>query len=381
MDFDYSEELLDIKQLCHDFIEKRVKPLVPEWDSNEDARVPKDIFQEMGEMGLLGLTTPEEFGGVDLGYKAICVAIEESCRTARAGVACNLYSGANGSYSAPIMHYGTKEQQEKYMPGVVSGELQGAMAITEPSGSSALQNMNTRAVLDESGENYIVNGQKIFITRADTADFIITIAKSPEGTIALIIDADTPGMTVGKSEVKMGLHGLGLNPVFYDNCIVPKENLLGKVGEGLDVAKDSLYDARLYVAAASVGCAQAAIELAIEYSKERMLNGKRLSSFQNTQFVLAEAQTKVDAARLLTMRCADMMDKKKHETYMSSMAKYYASEICGEVVDKCLQVFGGYGYCHDYDIERIYRDVRVYRILDGASEVHKRLISKWMEVR
>ena len=198
----------------------------------------------------------------------------------------------------------------------------------------------------------------------------LQLAAHLPGQFALIIDAGTPGMTVGKSEVKMGLHGLGLNPVYYDNCIVPKENLLGKVGEGLDVAKDSLYDARLYVAAASVGCAQAAIELAVAYSKQRLLNGKRLSSFQNTQFVLAEAQTKVDAARLLTMRCADMMDKKKHETYMSSMAKYYASEICGEVVDKCLQVFGGYGYCRDYDVERIYRDVRVYRILDGATEVH-----------
>lgn len=379
MDFELTEELLGVKELCHDFIEKEVYPLVAEWDKNEDARVPKEIFEKMGELGLLGLTIPEEYGGVDLGYKAICVAIEESCRTARAGIACNLYSGANGSYSAPLMHYGSKEQQEKYMPGVVSGSIQGAMAITEPSGSSALQNMNTKAILQ--GDHYVVNGQKIFITRADTADFIITIAKTDDGPIALIIDAGTPGMTVGKSEVKMGLHGLGLNPVYYDNCIVPKENLLGKVGEGLDVAKDSLYDARLYVAAASVGCAQAAIELAVAYSKQRLLNGKRLSSFQNTQFVLAEAQTKVDAARLLTMRCADMMDKKKHETYMSSMAKYYASEICGEVVDKCLQVFGGYGYCRDYDVERIYRDVRVYRILDGATEVHKRLISKWMGIR
>ena len=379
MDFELTEELLGVKELCHDFIEKEVYPLVAEWDKNEDARVPKELFEKMGELGLLGLTIPEEYGGVDLGYKAICVAIEESCRTARAGIACNLYSGANGSYSAPLMHYGSKEQQEKYMPGVVSGSIQGAMAITEPSGSSALQNMNTKAILQ--GDHYVVNGQKIFITRADTADFIITIAKTDDGPIALIIDAGTPGMTVGKSEVKMGLHGLGLNPVYYDNCIVPKENLLGKVGEGLDVAKDSLYDARLYVAAASVGCAQAAIELAVAYSKQRLLNGKRLSSFQNTQFVLAEAQTKVDAARLLTMRCADMMDKKKHETYMSSMAKYYASEICGEVVDKCLQVFGGYGYCRDYDVERIYRDVRVYRILDGATEVHKRLISKWMGIR
>ena len=188
-------------------------------------------------------------------------------------------------------------------------------------------------------------------------------------------------MTVGKSEVKMGLHGLGLNPVYYDDCVVPKSALLGKVGDGLKIASASLYEARLFVGAASVGMAQAAIELAVEYAKGRMLNGKALSSFQNTQFVLAEAQTKVEAARFLVWRCADAMDKGTHVYYMSSMAKYFASETCGEVVDKCLQVFGGYGYCHDYDIERIYRDVRVLRILDGATEIHKRLISKWMGVR
>ncbi|MBQ6663356.1 MAG: acyl-CoA dehydrogenase family protein [Firmicutes bacterium] len=379
MDFDYDEDLLAIKDLCHDFIEKRVKPLVSERDSNSEARVPREVMREMGDLGLLGLTIPEEYGGAALGYKAICVAIEESVRTARAGIVCNLYSGANGAYSAPIMHFGTPEQQAKYMPGIVAGEIEGAMAITEPSGSSALVDLHTKA--RPEGDNYIVSGQKIFITRADTAAFIITIASSPEGPVALIVPTDTPGLTIGKSEEKMGLHGMGLNPVYYDSCVVPKANLLGKPGQGLLIAKDSLYDARLYAATSALGCAQAAIELAIEYAKGRILNGKALSSFQNTQFVLADAQTKVDAARLLIMRCADALDKGKHEYYMSSMAKYFAGEMCCQVVDKCLQVFGGYGYCHDYDIERLYRDVRVYRILDGASEIHQRLISKWMGVR
>lgn len=379
MDFELNEDLLGLKELCRDFATKEVYPLVPEWDKNENARIPKELFKQMGDMGLLGLCIPEEYGGVNMGYQAVAVAIEETCRAARAGIGYTLYSGANGSYSAPLMHFGTKEQQARYMPGVVSGDIQGAMAITEPSGSSALVNMHTRAVLD--GDNYIVNGQKIFITRADTADFIITIAMTDDGPIALIVDVGTPGMTVGKSEVKMGQHGLGLNPIYYDNCVVPKSQLLGKVGEGIKIAQDSLYDARLYIGAASVGMAQAAIELATEYSKQRLLNGKRLSSFQNTQFVLAEAQTKVDAARLLVQRCAVAMDNGTHEYYMSSMAKFYGSEVCGEVVDKCLQVFGGYGYCQDYDIERMYRDVRVYRILDGATEVHKRLISKWMGIR
>lgn len=379
MNFDLDETLVELQELCRDFAQKEIAPCVAEWDSNDEARASKELFKKMGDVGFLGICIPEEYGGVNLGYKAIAVAIEESCRASKAGITMNLFSGANGSFTEPILDFGTEEQKQKYIPGIVAGEIQGAMAITEPSGSSALKNMGTRAVLD--GDNYIVNGQKVFITRADTADFIITIANTDEGEIALLIDAGTPGMTVGKSEVKMGLHGLGLNPVYYDDCVVPKSQLLGKVGDGLKIASDSLYEARLFVGAASVGMAQAAIDLAVEYAKGRKLNGKALSSFQNTQFVLADAQTKVEAARFLVWRCADAMDKGTHVYYMASMAKYFASEVCGEVVDKCLQVFGGYGYCHDYDIERIYRDVRVLRILDGATEIHKRLISKWMGVR
>lgn len=378
MDFELSEELVEVKQMMAEFGKKEIYPLVAGWD-REDKTIPKEISLELGRMGMLGLTIPEEFGGTNLGHLAEAVAIEELCHSSRASVCDHLLSAPNGSYTSPFLHFGTKEQQDKYLPGVVTGEIQGAMAITEPSGSSSLNNLGTKARLE--GDNYIVDGSKVFITRADTADFIITIADSPEGSVALVIDAGTPGMTVAKSEVKMGHHGVGLNPVFYDNVVVPKSQLLGKVGQGTLVAKDSLYDARLAVSAASVGMAQAAIDVAIEYAKSRMINGHSVASFQNTQFVLADAQTKVDAARLLVYRCASAMDAGKHEYYMSSMAKWYASEVCGEVTDKCLQVFGGYGYTKDYDIERMYRDVRVLRILDGATEIHKRLISKWMGVR
>lgn len=378
MDLELSEELLEVKKMVSDLASKEVYPLVAGWD-REDKRIPRKLFETMGEMGLLSLTIPEEYGGSYMGYLALTVALEELCHTARASIGLNMLSGANGSFSSPIMHFGTEEQKRRYLPGIIAGTLQGAMAITEPTGSSSLNNMGTTAAPD--GDNYIVKGQKIFITRADMADFIITTADSPDGPVALIIDRDTPGLEVGKSDRKMGHHGLGLNPVYYDDCVVPKSALLGRPGEGNKIASDSLYDARLFVGAASVGMAQAAIEMAVDYAKTRKINGRSLASYQNTQFVLAEAQTKVDAARLLVWRCADAMDKGKHQYYMSSMAKYYPSEICGEVVDKCLQIFGGYGYCQDYDIERMYRDVRVLRILDGASEIHKRLISKHMGVR
>ncbi len=378
MNFNLSEDILDLKKMVGDFAARKVYPLVAGWD-REDKRIPPELFKTMGDMGLLGLTVKEEYGGSDLGYLALSVAIEECCRVSKASISLNMFSGANGAFSAPLIHFGTEEQKKKYLPGVIAGTMQGAMAITEPSGSSSLRNMGTTATPD--GDNYIVKGSKVFITRADVADFIITTAESPNGPVALIVDSDTPGLEVAKSDDKMGHHGLGLNPVYYDNCVVPKSQLLGEEGQGNKIAGDSLYEARLFVGAASVGMAQGAIELAVEYSKNRIINGKRVSSFQNTQFVLAEALTKVEAARLLVYRCADALDNGNHEYYMSSMAKYYASEICGEVVDKCLQVFGGYGICKGYDIERIYRDVRVLRILDGTTEIHKRLISKYMGVR
>lgn len=378
MNFELSEDLKDIQQLCHDFAENELRPHMADWDQKGE-RIPLDLFLKAGELGFSGLTIPEEYGGVDLGYLATAVAIEETVKTARGGVVEYFFSGPNGSFSAPILHYGTKEQKEYFLPKVASGEIHCGMGITEPSGSSALGTLHTTAVPD--GDNFIVNGQKIFITRADTADYIITIAQAPEGPVALMIHKDNPGMTIGKSENKMGLHGVGLNPIYYDDCVVPKSALLGKVGEGLKVAYDSLYQARLWASMAALGCAQAAIDLAVAYSKERMLGKHSLASFQNTQFVLADCQTKIDAARFLAYRCAVALDEGNCEYWMASEAKLLCGEFAGEVVDKCLQVFGGYGYCADYDIERIYRDVRVFRILDGASEIHKRLISKHMGVR
>lgn len=378
MDFTLNEDLQGIKDLVKEFATNEIRPLAADWDRN-DSRIPVEISQKLGELGLLGLTVPEEYGGINLGYLALAVAIEELTRNSRASISYSLLSGPNGSYSAPILHFGTEEQKKKYLPGVLSGKENGAMAITEPTGSSALKGMATTATPD--GDNYIVNGQKVFITRADTASWFITIAQAPEGPIALIVDRDLKGVSVGPSEHKMGHRGMGLNPVYYDNVVVPKTALLGNIGDGLKIASDSLYEARMDVAAASVGMAQAAVDLAVEYSQQRMIGNNKLSSFQNTQFVLAEAQTKIDACRLLVWRCADAMDKGTHEYYMSSMAKYYCSECATEIVDKCLQIYGGYGYCGDYEIERIYRDVRVLRILDGATEIHKRLISKYMGVR
>lgn len=379
MSFELNQDLKDLKDLCNEFATKEIYPQVESWDKGEDVRIPNELYEKAGDLGLLGLVVPEEYGGSDMGYMALAVAQEEICRASRAGVMFNFISAPNAAYAPSFLHFGNKAQKEKYAAGTAIGRLKGANAITEPSGSSAVSHMKTTAVRD--GDNYIINGQKIFITQADTADYILTFAATDQGVTGFVVDAGTPGMTIGKSEKKMGFHGIGLNPVYYDNCVVPASAMIGKIGEGMEITKDHFYQVRMCAGAASVGMAQAAIDLAVEYSQQRIVGGKRISSFQNTQFVLAEAQTKVDAARFLVWRCAEALDNGTHEYWMSSMAKYYCAEVCGWVVDKCLQVYGGYGYCQDYDIERMYRDVRVLRILDGASEIHKRLISKHMGVR
>ena len=375
MNFELSEELKDLRSVVREFTDQEVRPLANKID--QENYFAEELWDQMAEMGLFGLTCSEEYGGSNLGYLALAITIEEMSKGA--GVMEMPISGQNGSFTAPIIHYGTPEQKKKYITGVVNGKLKGAFALSEPDTGSDARDLKTTAVLD--GEEYIINGQKTFVTNGDHADFVVTFCKTETGVIALLVDSGTAGMTVAPTEHKMGLHGIGLNTIYYDNVRVPKTALLGGENDGFKVATASLAEARMCVAAASVGQAQEAIDLAVKYSKERVQFNKRLSEFQNTQFVLAECQTKVEAARFLTYRSAVMMDEGKHEQYMSSMAKYYASEVCNDVVRKCLQVFGGYGYCVGYDIERIYRDVKVWEILDGATEIHKHIISKWMNVR
>lgn len=374
--FDLDEDLKAVRNLIRDFTDREIRPLAEQFDQ-ENLYIPEELWRKMGRLGLFGFTIPEEFGGNHLGYLALAVAIEEVSKGA--GVMYSPVAGQNGAFNGAIIDSGTPEQKQKYLPGTAEGRLKGAFALTEPNVGSDARGMQTVAALE--GECWIINGQKTFITNADRADYIITFAKTEEGTVCLIVDKDAKGLSIGATERKMGIHGVGLNNVFYTDCRVPVENQIGKVGEGFLNAKDSLMGARLGVAAGALGLAQEAIDVAVEYAKQRVQFGRPISQFQNTQFVLAECQTKLDAARLLTYRCAAALDAGKHETYMASMAKYYATETANQVADKCLQVFGGYGYCAGYPIERIYRDLRIFTIFDGTSEVHKMIISKKMGVR
>ncbi|MBQ6662162.1 MAG: acyl-CoA dehydrogenase family protein, partial [Firmicutes bacterium] len=295
----------------------------------------------------------------------------------------NWIGTGNGPCSSGVLQFGTEEQKRKYVPPVATGQVKGAFALTEPGAGSDASGLKTKAVI--KGDKFIINGSKTFITMASKAKDIFTIARIIEngedkGFGAILVPRDSVGISMNEED-KMGQHGTPLNEIGYQDVEVPVENLVGKVGEGMKVAMSCLNEIRTNCGALSVGLAQEAIDEAVTYSKERMQFGKRISEFQNTQFVLAECQTKVNAARLLVYQSASILDAGKQDRMIHSMAKYYAGEVCNDVVRKCLQVFGGYGYMKDYPIERIFRDAKITEIYDGTAEIHKVIISKCMGVR
>ena len=380
MDFRLNEDQLALQQMVREFTDKEVRPIAAHMD--ETGEFNEELWRMMADLGLFGILAPEEYGGSGMDHVAFCIAMEEIVRGS--GNMYNWLVTSNGPNTGAILLYGTEAQKKKYIPKTASGEFRCAFAITEPDHGSDISGMKTTAVRE--GDHFVINGTKTFITMATLADRILTTCKyvvdgEDKGYVTLIVDRDCPGLVIGKDEHKMGLRGTSLNTVFYENCIVPAENVLGEPGKGMEPATACLSEVRISCGAFAVGLAQEAIDLAIAYSKERMQFGKRISQFQNTQFVLAECQTKVDAARLLTWRAAAELDQGNGDRWLGSMAKYYAGEVCNDVVRKCLQVFGGYGYCVEYPIERIFRDAKIAEIFDGTAEIHKVIISKSMGVR
>ena len=379
MDLTLTVEQRVLQAMFRDFTDKEIRPRAKQMD--ETGEMDEELWGKMAEIGSFGITTPEEYGGAGMGIFELVLAMEECVKGC--GTIYNWLASPNGHSSSCVLKFGTEEQKRKYVPPIVSGEEIGAFALTEPGAGSDAGSLMTKAVLE--GDHFVINGSKTFITWASRASRILTIARMIEngedkGYVAIIVPTKTPGLTTTE-EHKMGLRGTPLNEVSYQDVVVPAENLLGKVGQGLEVALVGLNEVRTGCAAFAVGLAQEAIDLAVKYSKERMQFGKRISQFQNTQFVLAECQTRVQAARLLVYQAASGLDAGNEDFTAPAMAKYYASEVCNDVARKCLQVFGGYGYMKDYPIERIYRDAKIAEIFDGTSEVQKMLISKAMGVR
>ena len=365
-----TEEELELQKIYKEYADERIRPHTLEIDKGLFSVEP--LLKEMHELGFCGIVIPKEYGGLGSSYVHYVLAVEELSK-ASGPVAKSVSGQTNMCF--PILHYGTEAQKQKYVVPWVKGEKRSAFTLTEPGAGSDAAGMQTTAVLD--GDCFVVNGTKAFITGAREADFFQTYCqyKAPDGTkspICLLIDVhECEGITVGRNEDLMGMRASSVAEVIFDNVRVPKENLLGEVGKGFHAA----------ISAVCVGMAQDAIDQTVKYTKERVQFGKRISQFQNTQFKLAEYQTKVEAARLMVYNCASLMDNGQRVSHLSSMAKYYASDVLNEVVRGCLQLHGGYGYSKEFVIEKLYRDAKLTEIFEGTSEIQKKIIAKWMGVK
>ena len=370
----FNEDHNDIRELAKEFVDKEIAPIANEIDVNDE--VPQSIYDKYSEMGFFGLKIPEEYGGIGLDTRSYVCVMEEICKKS---IACGLLlSSANSLSSAPILLAGTEEQKKKYIPGIASGEEFMAFGLTEPGAGSDAGSMTTRAV--EDGDFYILNGRKTFITGAPSAKYTCVFAKtSPDkgakGITTFIVDMSLPGVSVGKHEEKMGQRGVSVCDVILEDVRVPKSEILGEIDRGFITAMKTLSIGRIGVAVQSIGIAQGAIDEAVKFIKERKQFGQFLSEFQSLRFMIADMETKLNAARLLVYNAAYKMDMGEDVTKDSAMAKYYASEMAVEVVGNALQLHGGYGYMKEYTIERLWRDVRVLTIYEGTSQVQQIVIS------
>lgn len=374
MDFSLSKKEILFQQMLMEFAEKEVKPLAAEVDELE--RFPMETVQKMGELGIMGIPFSTEYGGAGGNNILYSMAVEELSRVcATTGV---IVSAHTSLCTAPIYEFGTFEQREQYLPNLTSGKWIGAFGLTEPNAGTDASAQQTTAVLD--GDNYILNGSKIFITNAAYAHVYIVMAmtdksKGTKGISAFIVEKDFPGFSIGKKEKKMGIRGSATCELIFENCVVPKENLLGKEGQGFGIAMRTLDGGRIGIASQALGIAQGAMDETVKYVKERKQFGKALGQFQNTQFQLADLQTKIEASRLLVRSAAYKKDQKLPYTVDAAYAKLFAAETAMEVTNKAIQFHGGYGYTREYPVERMMRDAKITEIYEGTSEVQRMVIS------
>ena len=358
------------------FVTERLRPI--EAQVAETDAIPDDIIEEMKALGLYGISIPEAYGGLDLSMEDEClVAIE----LGRASPAFRSAFGTNvGIGSQGLVMFGTEEQKAKWLPGIASGETVTSFALTEPEAGSDSAAVQTRAVRE--GDDYVLNGSKRYITNAGKASLFTVMARTdPEkkgagGVSAFLVPRDVPGLSIGKSETKMGQHGAHIHDVIFENVRVPAENRLGAEGEGFKVAMQVLDKGRLHISAVCIGVAERLIADTVAYASERRQFGQPIASFQLIQGMIADCKTEALAARALTLETARKRDAGLGVTLEASASKYFASEMVGRVADKAVQIFGGAGYVSDYGIERLYRDVRIFRIYEGTSQIQQVVIAR-----
>lgn len=379
MNFNLTKTQSLFKQMIREFAEKEVKPLAAEIDEQE--RFPQETVEKMAKLGIFGIPVPKQYGGAGGDNIMYSIAVEELSRCcATTGV---VVSAHTSLCMSPILQFGTEEQKMKYLPKLASGEWIGAFGLTEPNAGTDAAGQQTTAVLD--GDQWVINGNKIFITNAGHADVYVVVAMTDKslgtkGISAFIVEATTPGFTIGKKELKMGIRGSATAELIFTNVRIPKDNLLGKVGEGFKIAMMTLDGGRIGIASQALGIAQGALDETVKYTKERKQFGKAIAKFQNTQFQMADLKTKIEAARLLVRSAAFKEDEhvkneKVNFSADAAMAKLYAAETAMEVTTKCVQYHGGYGYTREYPVERMMRDAKITEIYEGTSEVQRMVIA------
>ena len=374
MNLELTMEQKMIQKMVREFTENEVKPIAAETDRT--AQYPAETIDQLFRYGVMGMCVPKEYGGAGADVLSAALAVEELSKyCASTG---DIVATHNGLCCDPILANGTEEQKKKYLPMLTTGRHVGAFALTEPNAGSDASKGQTVARLE--GDHYVLNGSKIFITNGYVADIFVVFAmtdksKGNHGISAFIVEKSFPGFSVGKHEVKMGLHGSPTAEIVFQDCIVPKENLLGQEGKGFKIAMQTLDGGRIGIAAQALGIAEGAMQEAIDYTKARVQFGKPISKFQNTQFVLADMAVGCEAGRFLIYDAAEKKQNGVRYTKEAAMAKLFCSEHANKTVTKALQALGGYGYTNDYPLERMMRDAKITDIYEGTSEVQRIVIS------
>ena len=379
MDFQLDQKHEMARTLFRDFAEKEVKPVAIETDETE--QFPRETVTKMAKAGFLGIPMPKEYGGQGCDPLTYIMCVEELAKVC--GTTSVIVSAHTSLCCDPINTYGTPEQKEKFLRPLVTGEKLGAFGLTEPGAGTDAQGAQTKAVLD--GDEWVLNGSKCFITNGQYADIYIVIAitdvsvdargRKKKSFSTFIVEKGTPGFTFGTKEKKMGIRGSATYELIFQDCRIPKENLLGRQGKGFAIAMHTLDGGRIGIASQALGIAEGALETTIAYVKERKQFGRTIAAQQNTQFVLADLATKVQAAQLLVYKAAKAKETQKVYSVEAAMAKLFAAEVAMEVTTKCVQLHGGYGYIREYDVERMMRDAKITEIYEGTSEVQRMVIS------
>ena len=374
MNFQLTREQELVKKMVREFAVNEVKPIAAEIDETE--RFPMENVEKMAKLGMLGIPFSKEYGGAGGDTLSYIIAVEELSKVcATTGVIVSAHTSLCASL---IEQFGTKQQKEKYLPELATGRKLGAFGLTEPGAGTDAAGQQTVAILD--GDNYILNGSKIFITNGGFADIFVIFAmtdksKGTKGISAFIVEKNFEGFSVGKKEDKLGIRGSSTTELVMSNCIVPKENLVGQEGKGFGIAMKTLDGGRIGIASQALGIAEGAFEEAVNYMKERKQFGRPLAAFQGLQWMIAEMDTKIEAARHLVYKAAWLKDNKLPYSVDAARAKLYAAEVAMDVTTKAVQIFGGYGYTKEYPVERMMRDAKITEIYEGTSEVQKMVIA------